>query len=123
MRRVSLVDGRLDRGAPPEQQIDVELEDARRVQPQDLRALDIFEMSHLALDRLCRMWPRAFGMRVVVGPQKIIDQVKTLGELESGRVFLKRRGTVAAKIIAGASRRRDTKVGNARRGPAIQTVT
>src|SRR5258708_3834744 len=57
-------------------------------------------MTHLALDRLCRMRPRSFGVRIVVGPHEIIDKVPFLGEFEAGAIFLESRGAVRAKIIA-----------------------
>src|SRR5271168_3755465 len=99
-RQVLLVDGRLWRKTTLEQKVDVELENPRGVLPQDFRALIFLEMSHLALDRLRRMGPGALGVRIVVRPEEIIDQVKAFGELQSGRVFLKGGSTVAAEVIA-----------------------
>src|SRR6202043_973421 len=74
----SLVGG-LRRRAALQQQIDVELENPRRIQAQDFRALIFLELAHLSFDRLGGMRPGALGMGIVVGPHEVIYEVKTLG--------------------------------------------
>ena len=59
----------VDRGiAPLKQPVDVESENSSRIQTEYLGALVVGQMLHLTLNRLRRVWPRSFMMRVIVGP-------------------------------------------------------
>src|SRR5579863_7884009 len=93
----SSVDGAV---ATPHQRVHVKLENARGVEAENLRALFVCEMSHLALDRFRRMRPHALVMRVVVGPHEIVDEVVLHREVEADTVLLKRGRTVAAEVLA-----------------------
>src|SRR5487761_1642556 len=74
----------------------LEVEHPRRVEPEDLRALLVAKMRHLALDRFRRMRPRSFVMRIVIGPHEVAAQVVLRREVKSGSVLLERCETVAA---------------------------
>src|SRR5579885_553525 len=47
------------------------------------------------------MRPRAFGMRIVIGPHKVVHEVPLGRQLESGTILLESRRAVGAKILAG----------------------
>src|SRR5262249_24581764 len=80
----------IERQAPPlHQLVDVELENPRGVLAQNLHTSLFLQLAHLALDRLRRMRPRSLVMRIVIGPQEIVHEVVTLGELEADRIILK----------------------------------
>jgi hypothetical protein len=67
---------------------------------ENLRARIITKMTHLALDRFRRVRPGSFGVRIVIGPHEIIDQLPFLRELKPGAILLKGRSAVAAEIFA-----------------------
>src|SRR4029453_10682214 len=78
----------------------VEAEQSRGVETEDLRARGVGEPAHRALDRLGGVRPRALVMRVVVAPHEIVGEVHGLGQREPCRVLLERREAVLAQIFA-----------------------
>src|SRR5882724_5069961 len=84
-----------------EQLVHVEVPDACRVEAENLRALVVIEMAHLALDGFRRMRPRTLMMRVVIGPQEIAHQVVLDREIEPDLVLLERCEAVGMEILAG----------------------
>src|SRR5215471_10718843 len=79
---------------------DAEAEEARGIEAEHAGARGVAELTHGALDRLCRMRPRAFVVRVVVGPHQALGEAVALGQVEAGRVFLERREAVRSEVLA-----------------------
>ena len=79
---------------------DVELKELRGVQAEDFRALPITEVLHLPLDRLRRMRPRTLCMWIVIGPQKVINELGWCGKAQAIYILLEGDGAVLAEVIA-----------------------
>src|SRR5690606_9096844 len=82
------------------QLLHVEAEQARGVLAEDLRPLGVVEAAHLPLDRLGGVRPRALVVRVVVRPEKAVDEAMLAGEREAGVVLLERGEAVRAELLA-----------------------
>src|SRR5712692_330677 len=83
---------------------DLEAEEPRRVEAEDLGARRLAQMAHRPLDRLGGMRPGAFMMGIVVGPHDIVDETMALDEIEARPVLPEGGEAVETEVLAGELR-------------------
>ena len=62
----------------------IEVEQTCGVQPENLGPFAVVEITHRALDRSRRVRPRTLVVRVIVGPEQVVDQVVLASQVNPG---------------------------------------